>query len=187
GQRVPRHRHRPGQRAPGPGPPRRPDLGRIRARPRRHLPFHPASGAGFDQHPGEPWHMSAIRTILLAEDSPADAEMAIDALREANLANPIVHVEDGVEVLEYLYRKGRFADRPDEVPAVLLLDIKMPRMDGLEVLQRIRADEKLRRMPVVILSSSREESDLARSWDLGVNAYVVKPVDIQQFFAAVQS
>ena len=131
--------------------------------------------------------MSAIRTILLAEDSPADAEMAIDALRDANLANPIVHVEDGVEVLEYLYRKGRFADRPDEVPVVLLLDIKMPRMDGLEVLQRIRADEKLRRMPVVILSSSREESDLARSWDLGVNAYVVKPVDIQQFFEAVKT
>ena len=131
--------------------------------------------------------MSAIRTILLAEDSPADAEMAIDALREANLANPIVHVEDGVEVLEYLYRKGRFADRPDEVPVVLLLDIKMTRMDGLEVLQRIRADEKLRRMPVVILSSSREESDLARSWDLGVNAYVVKPVDIQQFFEAVKT
>lgn len=131
--------------------------------------------------------MSAIRTILLAEDSPADAEMTIDALREANLANPIVHVEDGVEVLEYLYRKGRFADRPDEVPVVLLLDIKMPRMDGLEVLQRIRADEKLRRMPVVILSSSREERDLARSWDLGVNAYVVKPVDIQQFFEAVKT
>ena len=131
--------------------------------------------------------MSAIRTILLAEDSPADAEMAIDALREANLANPIVHVEDGVEVLEYLYRKGRFADRPDEVPVVLLLDIKMPRMDGLEVLTTLRADEHFRRMPVVILSSSREESDLARSWDLGVNAYVVKPVDIDQFFQAVKT
>jgi len=122
--------------------------------------------------------MSAIRTILLAEDSAADAEMAIDALREANLANPIVHVEDGVEALEYLERRGRFADRPDEEPAVLLLDIKMPRMDGLEVLQRIRANEKFRRLPVVILSSSREESDLARSWDLGVNAYVVKPVTV---------
>ena len=131
--------------------------------------------------------MSAIRTILLAEDSLADAEMAVDALREANLANPIVHVEDGVEAMEYLHRKGRFADRSDEDPAVLLLDIKMPRMDGLEVLQRIRADERLRRMPVVILSSSREESDLARSWDLGVNAYVVKPVDIDQFFAAVKT
>ncbi len=131
--------------------------------------------------------MSAIRTILLAEDSLADAEMAVDALREANLANPIVHVEDGVEAMEYLHRKGRFADRSEEEPAVLLLDIKMPRMDGLEVLQRIRADERLRRMPVVILSSSREESDLVRSWNLGVNAYVVKPVDIDQFFAAVKT
>ncbi|WP_447730535.1 response regulator [Pseudoxanthomonas suwonensis] len=131
--------------------------------------------------------MSPIRTILLAEDSAADAEMAIDALREANLANPIVHVEDGVEAMEYLERTGRFADRADENPAVLLLDIKMPRMDGLEVLQRIRANDKLRRLPVVILSSSREESDLARSWDLGVNAYVVKPVDIDQFFGAVKT
>ena len=131
--------------------------------------------------------MDRFKTILLVEDSPADAEMAIDALREANLANPIVHVEDGVEAMEYLHRKGRFADRSDEDPAVLLLDIKMPRMDGLEVLQRIRADERLRRMPVVILSSSREESDLVRSWNLGVNAYVVKPVDIDQFFAAVKT
>lgn len=131
--------------------------------------------------------MSAIRTILLAEDSPADAEMAIDALRDANLANPIVHVEDGVEAMEYLLREGRFADRPDEEPAVLLLDIKMPRMDGLEVLRRIRSDANLRRIPVVILSSSREESDLARSWDLGVNAYVVKPVDVDQFFGAVKT
>ena len=131
--------------------------------------------------------MSPLRTILLAEDSAADAEMAIDALREANLANPIVHVEDGVEAMDYLQRTGRFADRPDEEPAVLLLDIKMPRMDGLEVLRRIRGDAKLHRLPVVILSSSREESDLVHSWDLGVNAYVVKPVDINQFFAAVKT
>ena len=131
--------------------------------------------------------MSKLRTILLAEDSPADAEMAIDALRDAHLANPIVHVEDGVEALDYLLRRGRFADRTDEDPAVLLLDIKMPRMDGLEVLQKLRADENLRRLPVVILSSSREESDLARSWDLGVNAYVVKPVDVDQFFDAVKA
>ena len=131
--------------------------------------------------------MSAIRTILLAEDSLADAEMAIDALREANLANPIVHVEDGVEAMEYLLRQGRFAGRSDEEPAVLLLDIKRPRMDGLEVLKHIRSDEKLKHLPVVILSSSREESDLARSWDLGVNAYVVKPVDIDQFFQAVKT
>lgn len=131
--------------------------------------------------------MSAIRTILLAEDSTADAEMAIDALREANLANPIVHVEDGVEAMDYLLRRGAYAERTDGLPAVLLLDIKMPRMDGMEVLRSIRADERLKTMPVVVLSSSREESDLARSWDLGANAYVVKPVDIDQFFTAVKT
>ena len=131
--------------------------------------------------------MSEIRTILLAEDSPHDAEMAIDALREAHLANPIVHVEDGVEAIDYLFRRGKFADRPEGDPAVLLLDIKMPRMDGLEVLKQLRDHETLKRMPVVILSSSREESDLARSWDLGVNAYVVKPVDVDQFFDAVRT
>ena len=131
--------------------------------------------------------MSDIRTILLAEDSLADTEMAIDALREANLANPIVHVEDGVEAMDYLLRRGTHATREEGRPSVLLLDIKMPRMDGLEVLKQIRNDEKLKALPVVILSSSREESDLARSWDLGVNAYVVKPVDIDQFFQAVKT
>ncbi len=131
--------------------------------------------------------MKSIRPILLAEDSAADAEMAIDALREANLANPIIHVEDGVEALDYLLRRGQFADRPEGDPAVLMLDIKMPRMDGLEVLQHMRGDEFLRRIPVVMLTSSREESDLARSWDLGVNAYVVKPVDAEQFFLAVKT
>ena len=131
--------------------------------------------------------MRTLRTILLAEDSPADAEMAIDALEQARLANPIVHVEDGVEVLDYLYAKGSHAARTDGLPAVLLLDIKMPRMDGLEVLQTIRADPQFNRLPVVVLSSSREESDLARSWDLGVNAYVVKPVDVDQFFNAIKT
>ncbi len=128
-----------------------------------------------------------IRAILLAEDSPADAEMAIDALREAHLANPIVHVMDGIEALDYLLMRGKFADRPEGLPAVLLLDIKMPRMDGLEVLRELRNHEHLKRLPVVVLTSSREESDLARSWDLGVNAYVVKPVDSEQFFHAVKT
>ncbi|HLT43728.1 MAG TPA: response regulator [Luteimonas sp.] len=131
--------------------------------------------------------MSELRTILLAEDSPHDAEMAIDALREANLANPIVHVEDGVEALDYLLRRGRWADRPDDDLAVLLLDIKMPRMDGLEVLTELRKSDRFKSLPIVVLSSSREESDLARSWDLGVNAYVVKPVDVDQFFDAVRT
>jgi two-component system response regulator len=128
-----------------------------------------------------------LRTILLVEDSMADAEMAIDALREAKLANPVVHVEDGVDCLDWLHRRGQYADRPEGDPSVILLDIKMPRMDGLEVLKQLRTEEKWKRLPVVILSSSREESDLARSWDLGVNAYVLKPVDVHQFFTAVQT
>jgi two-component system response regulator len=128
-----------------------------------------------------------IRTILLVEDSMADAEMSLDALREANLANPVVHLQDGVECMDWLQCRGEWAAREPGNPAVVLLDIKMPRMDGLEVLTRMRADEHLRRIPVVILSSSREESDLARSWDLGVNAYVIKPVDVDQFFTAVRT
>lgn len=128
-----------------------------------------------------------IRTILLVEDNPLDAELALDALREARLANPVVHVRDGVEALEWLYARGAHARRPKGDPAVVLLDLKMPRMDGFEVLREIRSSDDLRCLPVVVLSSSREESDLARSWDLGVNAYVVKPVDVGQFFAAVQT
>ena len=127
-----------------------------------------------------------IRTILLVEDSDADAEMTIDALRQAKLANPIVHVEDGVEALDYLFARGDYAGKANGVPAVVLLDIKMPRLDGIEVLREIRSSDKFRHVPVVILSSSREETDLARSWDLGVNAYVVKPVNASQFFEAVQ-
>ena len=128
-----------------------------------------------------------IRAILHAEDSPADAEMAIDALREANLANPIVHVEDGIEAMDYLLRRGKFANRAEGLPAVILLDIKMPRMDGLEVLREVRSHDELKHLPVVVLTSSREETDLAISWNLGVNAYVVKPVDSEQFFQAVKT
>ena len=128
-----------------------------------------------------------IRTILLVEDSLADAEMALDALNGAHLANPVVHVEDGVDCLDYLYCRGEWAEREPVDPAVVLLDIKMPRMGGIEVLTHLRADERFRRVPVVILSSSREESDLARSWDIGANAYVIKPVDVDQFFEAVRT
>jgi two-component system response regulator len=128
-----------------------------------------------------------LRTILLVEDSLADAEMAMDALGEAHLANPVVHLEDGVECMDYLYRRGAWASREPGDPAVVLLDIKMPRMSGLDVLTAMRGDDRLRRTPVVILSSSREESDLARSWDLGANAYVIKPVDVDQFFEAVRT
>ena len=128
-----------------------------------------------------------IRTILLVEDSMADAEMSLDALREANLANPVVHLQDGVECMDWLQCRGAWATREPGNPAVVLLDIKMPRMNGLDVLTAMRADERMRRIPVVILSSSREESDLARSWDLGANAYVIKPVDVDQFFEAVRT
>ncbi|MET4676802.1 MULTISPECIES: response regulator [unclassified Luteibacter] len=128
-----------------------------------------------------------LHTILIVEDSMADAEMAMDALKEAKLVNPVVHVEDGVDCLDWLHRRGPYATRDPGDPAVILLDIKMPRKDGLEVLKELRTEERWRRLPVVILSSSREESDLARSWDLGVNAYVLKPVDVQQFFTAVQT
>ncbi|MEP7096071.1 MAG: response regulator [Dokdonella sp.] len=131
--------------------------------------------------------MKEIRTILLVEDDPSDAEMTIDALRDAHLANPVVHVEDGVEALDYLRRTGAHVDRGGCNPAVILLDIKMPRMDGIEVLREIRSNAETKHIPVVILSSSREERDLAASWDLGVNAYVVKPVDAEQFFEAVQA
>jgi CheY-like chemotaxis protein len=128
-----------------------------------------------------------LRTILLVEDSMADAEMAMDALGEAHLANPVVHVEDGVECMDFLHARGAWASRDPGDPAVVLLDIKMPRMNGLDVLTAMRGDERMRRIPVVILSSSREESDLARSWDLGANAYVIKPVDVDQFFDAVRT
>ena len=128
-----------------------------------------------------------LRTILLVEDSMADAEMALDALNDAHLANPVVHVEDGVECLDYLYCRGVFEGRQTGDPAVVLLDIKMPRMNGLDVLTEMRSQDKMKRIPVVILSSSREESDLARSWDLGANAYVIKPVDVDQFFEAVRT
>ncbi|GLQ90813.1 response regulator [Dyella flagellata] len=128
-----------------------------------------------------------LRPILLVEDSPVDAEMTLEALRQAHLANPVIHLEDGVDCLDWLYARGAFAGREDDEPVVMLLDIKMPRMNGLDVLTKMRSDERFRLMPVVILSSSREESDLARSWDLGVNAYVIKPVDVEQFFQAVRT
>ena len=127
-----------------------------------------------------------LKTILLAEDNPKDVELTLEALAAHNLANQVVVVHDGVEVLEYLRREGPFRLRSPGNPVVLLLDIKMPRMDGLEVLRHIRSDCDLKKIPVVILSSSREEQDLELGYELGVNAYVVKPVDFKEFMEAVQ-
>lgn len=129
--------------------------------------------------------MANLRPILLAEDNPNDVELTLTALHSLNLANEICVVRDGAEALDFVFRRGLYADRPDRIPAVVLLDLKMPRVDGLEALRQIRADEKLRALPVVILTSSREESDLVRGYQLGANAYVVKPVDFEAFISAV--
>ena len=124
--------------------------------------------------------------ILLAEDNPNDVELTIEALAQHNLANRVTVAHDGVEAMEYLRREGAFKDREPGDPAVVLLDIKMPRKDGLEVLREIRSDPALKKVPVVILTSSREEQDLITSYDLGVNAYVVKPVNFPSFIDAVK-
>lgn len=130
--------------------------------------------------------MKTLRTILLVEDNLKDIDLTLAALSEHNLANEVVVARDGVEALDYLYARGQFAGRDPGAPAVVLLDIKMPRLNGLEVLQQMKADPVLKNQPVVMLTSSREEPDLAASYDLGVNAYVVKPVDFGQFVDAVR-
>ena len=130
--------------------------------------------------------MNELRSILLAEDNPNDVELTLTAFTEYNLVNEVFVVSDGEEALDYLYQRGRFKARPNGNPAVILLDLKMPKVDGLEVLRTIKQDEKLKNIPVVMLTSSREEPDLLRSYQLGVNAYVVKPVDFQSFTDAVK-
>jgi len=130
--------------------------------------------------------MADLKRILLAEDNPKDVELTLAALEEYNLANEVVVANDGAEALDYLYRRGKFAMRSDNNPAVVLLDLKMPKVDGLEVLRTIKNNPDLKTIPVVMLTSSREENDLVESYRLGVNAYVVKPVDFQQFVDAVK-
>jgi CheY-like chemotaxis protein len=130
--------------------------------------------------------MVDLRTILLVEDSPNDIELTLEALSEHNLANNVVTVNDGVEALEYLRYEGKFNQRKKGNPAVILMDIKMPRLNGIEVLQIIRNDDNLKMIPVVMLTSSREEPDLKKCYELGVNAYVVKPVDFKNFLNAVK-
>lgn len=126
-----------------------------------------------------------LRPILLVEDNPNDVELTLIALEKTRLANPVVSLRDGEEALQYLRREGQWADRAEENPAVILLDKKLPKIDGHEVLKAVRGDDGLKRIPVVMLTSSREESDLLRSYDLGVNAYVVKPVAFDDFMAAI--
>ena len=130
--------------------------------------------------------MADLKPILLAEDNPLDIEMTTAALQRNNLANEIVIARHGGEVLDYLYRRDKFADRPAGLPLVVFLDLKMPKVDGLEVLRQVKGDETLKVLPIVMLTSSREEADLIRSYELGVNAYVVKPVSFPQFVDAIR-
>ena len=130
--------------------------------------------------------MSEYKSILFAEDNPKDTELTLETFEDSHLLNRVVHVKDGVEAMEYLRREGKYSERKSGNPAVVILDIKMPRMDGLEVLREIRADLVLRMIPVVILTSSREERDLIQSYELGINAYVVKPVKFSEFVDAVR-
>lgn len=129
--------------------------------------------------------MPPLRPILLAEDNPNDVELVLSAFEGSRLANHVVVARDGEEALDYLHARGAFVAPTRPQPAVVLLDLKMPRIDGSEVLRQIRADPHLRTTPVVILTSSKEESDLVRGYQLGANAYVVKPVDFKAFIAAV--
>lgn len=124
--------------------------------------------------------------ILLVEDNPHDAEMTIRALKKSNLANRLIHVKDGAEALDFIFSKGAFSDRStDNKPKVILLDIKMPKVDGIEVLRQIKSNEHTKTIPVVIMTSSKEEQDIITSYNLGVNSYVVKPVDFEGFAKAV--
>ena len=130
--------------------------------------------------------MSNLGRILLVEDDPKDVELTMTALEDYKLANEVVVARDGEEALDYLYRRKNFATRSTDNPAVLLLDLKLPKVDGLEVLQQIKSDAKLKLIPVVVLTSSHEEKDMITSYKLGVNAYVVKPVDFHEFVNAVK-
>jgi CheY-like chemotaxis protein len=130
--------------------------------------------------------MEKLGRILIVEDDIRDVELTLTALEEYNLANEVVVTRDGEEALDYLYCRGQFAARTCDNPAVLLLDLKLPKVDGLEVLKQIKSDEKLKIIPVVVLTSSKEEKDMVASYRLGVNAYVVKPVDFHEFVNAIK-
>ena len=130
--------------------------------------------------------MNDLRPVLIVEDSAQDVELTIEALKEHHLANPIEVCRDGAEALDYFYRRGAWSTRPSSEPLVVLLDLKMPKVDGLELLRVVKSDGVLKRIPIVVLTSSREEEDLVRSYELGVNAYVVKPVSFPDFVRAVK-
>jgi CheY-like chemotaxis protein len=131
--------------------------------------------------------IAELKHILLAEDNASDVELTLEALRHNHVVNEVVVVRDGAQALDYLYRRNGYADRAGGRPALVLLDLKMPKVDGIEVLRQVKADPVLKTIPIVILTSSREEQDLVQTYDLGVNAYVVKPVDFHEFIDAVKA
>jgi len=130
--------------------------------------------------------MDKLGRILMVEDDPKDVELTITALEDYNLANEVVVTRDGEEALDYLYSRGKYQSRSSDNPAVILLDLKLPKVDGLEVLKQIKSVAKLKMIPVVVLTSSKEEKDMVTSYKLGVNAYVVKPVDFHEFVNAIK-
>ncbi len=130
--------------------------------------------------------MKNVRHIVLVEDDARDAELTLEALKSFNLANNLVHLKDGAEALDYVHRRGVFADRPPEPPGLLLLDLKMPKVGGVEVLREMKGDPELKTIPIVVMTSSRENHDLFECYRLGVNAYVVKPVKFVEFVDAVK-
>lgn len=143
--------------------------------------------ADFYQIPPNHIEMNDMKIILLAEDNPKDIELTMEAIAEVHLSNQVVVVKDGVEALEYLKYEGNYVNRKKVDPAVILLDIKMPRLDGIQVLREIRSNPVLKTLPVVMLTSSREKSDLKKCYDLGANAYVVKPVNFKEFMYTIKN
>jgi CheY-like chemotaxis protein len=130
--------------------------------------------------------MMKLRPILLVEDNAADVELTLAALKRSQIANEVIVVRDGVQALDYIFSEGQYADREPEAPAVVLLDLKLPKINGLEVLERVKAHPEHRNIPIVMLTSSREESDVLRSYENGVNSFVVKPVEFNAFFEAIR-
>ena len=177
-----------GQRAAHHRPARRAHVGRGPVGQGRDCLLH--AGTGGANTPGKLKGRTTmgteVKSILLVEDSLRDVELTLDALAQSNLANEVIVLRDGAEALDYLYRRGQYADRPSGNPAVVLMDLKMPRLSGVDVLRQIKGDPKLRTIPMVILTSSREQQDLVISYELGVNAYIVKPVQFADFVAAVK-
>src|SRR5262249_52242723 len=182
--RVPRHRDRPRDMQEGRRPPPRTDLGRVRARQGQHVPLHASEIAKRRVMTADDRTAPPVE-ILLVEDNLGDARLTREALKEGKVYNNLHWVKDGVEALDFLYKRGKHKDAPK--PDIILLDLNLPKKDGREVLQEIKADSKLQRIPVVVLTTSKAEEDVLKTYQLHANCYVTKPVDLEQFIKVVRS